>query len=181
MQSIIAKSQSDINYKLAARRKEDSNQVTDWIEEILDASMGYKKAHNWTRPTIKAPPLPTYMWKKGKYISHPHDMCDVLLKEWGSIWTQQLGDEMATKMWDKIRQLIITSRKHNKDMDDITEEDVKRGIKMMSSGTAVGIDQWSPGHWKQLSPEAIEAITHLFNHIQNTWGMAWAYIYIKTS
>ena len=29
MQNIIAKSQSYINYKLAARRKEDSNQVTD--------------------------------------------------------------------------------------------------------------------------------------------------------
>ena len=49
-------------------------------------------------------------------------------------------------------------------MDDITEEDVKRGIKMMSSGTAVGIDQWSPGHWKHFSPEAIEAITHLFRY-----------------
>ena len=88
----------------------------------------------------------------------------------------KLGDEMASKMWDKIRQLIITSRKHNKDMDDITEEDVKRGIKMMSSGTAVGIDQWSPGHWKQLSPEAIEAITHLFNHIE-THGVWPGHIY----
>ena len=43
MQNIIAKSQSYIYYKLAARRKEDSNHVTDWIEEILDASMGNKK------------------------------------------------------------------------------------------------------------------------------------------
>ena len=84
MQSIIAKSQSYINYKLAARRKEDSNQVTDWIEEILDASMRYKKAHNWTRPTSKAPPLPTHMWRKGKYISHPHEMGDILLREWGN-------------------------------------------------------------------------------------------------
>ena len=46
MQNIIARSQSFINYKLAARRKEDSNQITDWIEELLEASMGYKKAHN---------------------------------------------------------------------------------------------------------------------------------------
>ena len=36
----------------------------------------------------------------------------------------------------------------------------------MSSGTAVGIDQWSPAQWKQLSPEAIEAITHLFTYIE---------------
>ena len=48
----------------------------------------------------------------------------------------------------------------------ITIEDFQRGIKMMNGGTAVGIDHWSPHHWKQLSPEALEAITHLFNHIE---------------
>ena len=89
-----------------------------------------------------------------------------MLREWGNIWTQEIGDKMAKEMWSKIRQLIITSRAHNADIDDITEEDVKRGIKMMSSGTAVGIDQWSPGRWKQLSPEAIEAITHFFRYIE---------------
>ena len=98
MQNIIAKCQSYINFKLAARRKEDSNQITDWIEEILDASMGYKKAHNWTRPTSKAPPLPTHMWRKGKHISHPHEMGGILLKEWGNIWTQGIGDKMAKEM-----------------------------------------------------------------------------------
>ena len=80
MQNIIAKSQSYINFILAKRRKEDSNHITDWIEEILDASTGYKKAHNWTRPTSKAPPLPTHMWKKDKYYSHPYDMGDILLQ-----------------------------------------------------------------------------------------------------
>ena len=52
-------------------------------------------------------------------------------------------------------------------LDEITPEEVVRGINMMSSGTAVGIDQWSPYHWKQLSPEAIEAIAHFFNHVEN--------------
>ena len=79
---MIAKSQASINYKLAERRKEDANHITDWIEEILDASMGYKKAHNWTRPESKAPPLPTSMWKKGQYISHPHQMGGHYLKDW---------------------------------------------------------------------------------------------------
>ena len=50
--------------------------------------------------------------------------------------------------------------------DPITEEDVKRGIKLMNSVTAVGIDQWSPHQWKQLSPEALEAMAHLFNHVE---------------
>ena len=122
MQSIIARSQSFINYKRAIRRNEDSDHITDWIEEILDASMGYKKAHTWTRPNSKAPPLPTHMWKKGKYISHPHEMGDMMLKEWGNIWTQGIGDAMAEEMWEKILQLIITSRAHAGDMDQITEK-----------------------------------------------------------
>ena len=61
-------------------------------------------------------------------------------------------------------------------MEEITEEDVRRGIKMMSSGTAVGIDQWPPAQWKQLSPEAIEAITHLFTYIEK-YGVWPGHIY----
>ena len=152
---MIARSQSCINYKLAERRKEDANHITDWIEEILDATMGYKKAHNWTRPESKAPPLPTSMWRKGKYISHPHQMGAHLLDDWSGIWTQDIGDQMAITMWKQLKQLIIDSRNAEDPMEEITEEDVRRGIKMMSSGTAVGIDQWSPAQWKQLSPEAI--------------------------
>ena len=104
MQNITAKNQNYITYKLAKRRKEDSNQVTDWIEEILDASMGYKRAHKWTRPTSKAPPLPTSMWRKGKYYSHPHEVWDILLQEWGSIWTQKLGQNLAARMWGRLQQ-----------------------------------------------------------------------------
>ena len=163
--NMIAKSQACINYKLAERRKEDANHVTDWIEEILDASMGYKKAHNWTRPESKAPPLPTSMWRKGQYISHPHQMGGQYLKDWSGVWTQDIGDQMAITMWKQLKQLIVASRNVEDPMDEITEEDVRRAIKMMSSGTAVGIDQWSPAQWKQLSPEAIEAITHLFTYI----------------
>ena len=62
-------------------------------------------------------------------------------------------------------------------MDEITEEDVKRGIKLLSSGTAVGIDQWSPSHWKRFSPEAIEAITHLLAYIEKH-GVWLGHIYI---
>ena len=38
--NMIGRSQSIINYKLANRRKEDANQITNWIDETLDASMG---------------------------------------------------------------------------------------------------------------------------------------------
>ena len=127
--NMIGRSQSVINYKLAMRRKEDANQIADWIDEILDASMGYKKAHNWTRPDSKAPPLPTSMWRQGKYISHPHEIGGQLLKDWGRVWTQDIGDDMAEAMWMKLRQLIITSRQQEDPMDEITEEDVIRRIK----------------------------------------------------
>ena len=106
IQNIIARSQSFINYKLAIRRKEDADHITDWIEEILDASMGYKKAHNWTRPTSKAPPLPAYMWKKGKYIGHAHEMGKYLLEDWSKVWTQEKSQGMPIELWGKIRQLI---------------------------------------------------------------------------
>ena len=149
IQNIITKSQAYINFELATRRKEDSNQVTDWIEEILDASMGCKKAHSWTRPTSKAPTLPTHMWKKGKCYSHPHDMGDILLKDWGSIWTQKLGTELTTKMWEKLRQLIITSRKHNSDMENITTEDVIMGHQ--------NDVEWYSGWDRPMVPTPLEA------------------------
>eukprot|EP00973_Karenia_brevis_P063605 8840635-Karenia_brevis.AAC.1 len=30
----------------------------EWVDSILDQRAGYKLAHNWTRGTPKAPPLP---------------------------------------------------------------------------------------------------------------------------
>ena len=67
-------------------------------------------------------------------------MGDILLNEWGNIWTQKLGQDMATNMWEKMRQLIITSRSIGNDIDTMTTEDVLRCIRMINSGTAVGID-----------------------------------------
>ena len=117
---------SSIISLLAIRRKEDSNHITDWMEEILDASMGYKKAHNWTRPNSKAPPLPTHMWKKGKYVSHPHEMGDILLKQWGNGWTQGMGKEMAEEMWGKIRQQSANSSYRVEPMQGIWTKSQRR-------------------------------------------------------
>ena len=43
IKQIILRSQSFINFRLATARKEDSEAITDWIEDILDARQGYKK------------------------------------------------------------------------------------------------------------------------------------------
>ena len=122
---------------MATSKKEESEAITDWIEEILDASQGYKKAHTWTRGTSKAPPLATHMWRKGKYVGHPHEMGNYLLQDWSKIWTQELAGDMPYQLWEKIKQMIILSKNHKHEMDKISAEDVKRGIKAMNSGTAV--------------------------------------------
>ena len=103
--------------------------------------------------------------EEGEYYSHPHDLGNILLKEWGDIWTLSEGSKLATRMWARLQTFIKHSRGKDK-LEYIITGDVQRGIKMMNSGTAVGIDQWSPHHWKQLSPEAIGAIAHLFNHVE---------------
>ena len=46
----------------------------------------------------------------------------------------------------------------------------------MKSGTAVGIDQWSPAQWKLLSEEAIDGITYLFQYIEE-YGVWPGHIY----
>ena len=74
-------------------------------------------------------------------MGHPHDMGNYLVQDWSKVWTQELGEGMAYDLWEKIKQLIILSKSHNNEMDKISSEDVKRGIKTMNSGTAVGIDQ----------------------------------------
>ena len=175
IKQIIARSQSFINFRLATARKEDSEAITDWIEDILDASQGYKKAHTWTRGTSKAPPLPTHMWKKGKYIGHPHDMGRYLLEDWSKVWTQENSQGMPLELWGKLRKLI---EKGNMTIgrDKISQEDVKRSIKALKSATAVGIDQWSRAQWKALSPEAIDGITYLFQYIEE-YGVWPGHIY----
>ena len=82
------------------------------------------------------------MWKKRKYYSHPHDLGEILLQEWGDLWTIDCGPKLATRMWARLKILIKHSRGKGL-LDKITPENAKRGIEMMNSGTAVGIDQWS--------------------------------------
>ena len=65
MKQIIVRSQSLINYRLKTSKKEEAQAITDWIEDILDASQGYRKAHTWTRGTSKAPPITNSHVEKG--------------------------------------------------------------------------------------------------------------------
>ena len=89
-----------------------------------------------------------------------------LLEDWSKIWTQNQGEEIPKDLWATLKQLIIQDQKYKAKnrgaRDIISQEDVRRGMKVMKSGTAVGIDQWSPAQWKLFSEEAIDGITYLF-------------------
>eukprot|EP00973_Karenia_brevis_P040047 5530506-Karenia_brevis.AAC.1 len=43
----------------------------EWVERILNQKEGYRMAHNWTRGTPKAPPLPTAATIEGHPYGHP--------------------------------------------------------------------------------------------------------------
>ena len=73
---------------------------------------------------------------------------------------------MPLQRWSKLKQLIVLNKETKKGREKFSQEDVKRGTKALRSGTAVGIDQWSPAQWKMLSPEAIDGITYLFQYIE---------------
>ena len=61
-------------------------------------------------------------------------------------------------------------------LDPITMEDLERGLKMLNTNTAVGIDQWSPGQLRLLSPEAKQLLLSILQDVEES--RAWpAYTY----
>ena len=53
-------------------------------------------------------------------------------------------------------------------LDPITVEDLERGLKMLNTNTAVGIDQWSPGQLRLLSPEAKQILLGILQDVENS-------------
>ena len=56
-------------------------------------------------------------------------------------------------------------------MEKITTEQTRRATYMLNKGTAVGVDQWSPAIWRDMSDGALEALVALLNGIEQrlTW------------
>ena len=80
--------QASIEHVNVFENQDRKTTFDEWIDRILDASEGYRKAHAFTRGTAKAPPLPTQIWIKDQYVGHPHEIAQVHLEEWGSLWGQ---------------------------------------------------------------------------------------------
>ena len=145
-------------------RKAEASGRDSWIQEILDPKKGYSKAHSWTRGTPKAPPLPTEMLRNGKYLGHPHEIAQELLLDWGKLWTQPQHAK-GIEVWAQLKK---HAQALNHTMDPITMEDLERGLKMLNTNTAVGIDQWSPGQLRLLSAEGKKLLLDILNAIEDS-------------
>ena len=75
-----------------------------------------------------------------------------------------------------MQQRIKQTRNVGHSFGKITPEIIKQVIKKLNKSTAVGIDQWSPAVWRDISPEAVEELAKLLNHVEQK--VAWpAHIY----
>eukprot|EP00973_Karenia_brevis_P031490 4345355-Karenia_brevis.AAC.1 len=64
----------------------------EWVERILNQKEGYRLAHNWTRGTPKAPPLPTSGTNGGIHYGHPSALGPKFHRGWDTFWRQN-GEE----------------------------------------------------------------------------------------
>eukprot|EP00973_Karenia_brevis_P096149 12430843-Karenia_brevis.AAC.1 len=77
------------------QRKHDRQGYGEWVDRILNQHERYRLAHNWTRGTPKAPPLPTSATIAGVHYGHPAELGARYQKDWDQLWThgnqQDLG------------------------------------------------------------------------------------------
>ena len=104
------------------------------------------------------------MWRKGQYLGHPHDIAQALLQDWGALWTHE-HHAKCVEVWALLKQHAKTL---NNTLDPITMEDLERGLKMLNTNTAAGIDQWSPGQLRSLSMEAKELLLGILQDVERT-------------
>ena len=77
------------------------------------------------------------MWRNRKYLGHPHEIAQGLLQDWGTLWTQP-HHAKCIEVWAMLKK-HAQSLHHQ--LDPITMDDLERGLKMLNTNTAVGIDQ----------------------------------------
>ena len=70
-----------------------------------------------------------------------------------------------------MKELIKQVKKKGTQGDQITKDQVKWGIRNLSTSSAVGVDQWSPAIWRDISEEAPEELIKLLNCVEQE--VAW--------
>ena len=100
---------------------------------------------------------------------HPHVIAQVYLQQWGGLWGQEEYPSHQ-ELWTAIRTHIKDLRRRGH-RDPISEDQVRKGIFRLNTRSAVGVDQWSPAVWRDLSDEAIQELTALLNEVEQqlTW------------
>ena len=94
IQQVLSAAVSHI-HKLEGQDK--TSAVEQWLDRILDPSQGYSLAHRVARVTPKAPPLPTELWDKDKYLGHPHlIIAQAFLDQWGGYGARRTTLAMPT-------------------------------------------------------------------------------------
>ena len=58
-------------------------------------------------------------------------------------------------------------------------DQTRRAINRLSKGTAVGVDQWSPAVWRDMSDEALEELVKLLNEVERR--LTWLLTFVTTS
>ena len=156
---------SYVNANRSVQEKEVDD-LTNWIDRILDPSHGYSEAHTWTRGTNKAPPLPTHLVEgegdNQVVYGHPHEFGAKYVRYWGNLWTQQ---EYAP--WGHVAQMIRNISWDAGSMTQLTVEDIRRAIFSLRPGTAVGADQWRPDELRLLTPEGLEMMVKLYREVES--------------
>ena len=70
-------------------------------------------------------------------------------------------------MWDKMKNMIKRFRDQGTGLEEITTDQTRRAIYRVNKGMAVGVDQWSPAVWRDMSDEAIEALVKLLIEVEH--------------
>ena len=85
LRALARKAYTKADHTIKAQEQDD---LTNWIDKILDPEKGYTEAHRWTRGTAKAPPLPTHLivgeGSEQRTYGHPHELGAKYVRDWGS-------------------------------------------------------------------------------------------------
>ena len=148
-----------------AIKEKDEDDLTNWIDRILDPAKGYTEAHTWTMGTSKAPPLPTHLVEEDggltRTYGHPHELGEKYVKDWGNLWTQP-DDAPGAEVAKMVRNLTWEEG----DMEPLTVDDFRRAIFSFRPGTAVGLDQWRPDELRLLTTEGLYQLLLLYQAIE---------------
>ena len=121
-----------------------------WVSRALENGSGL--AHRWTVQEPKAPPLPTYIQVGDRTLYHPLDKASHYKEYWDGHWGRYKDQQGL--MVNAIKAMSTMASGMVGTLPPITSFDVKEGIKEISLGTALGLDQWDVSWLRSLGEDS---------------------------